>query len=253
MEKRERLWKEYKRTGSEAAREELISEYAYLAKYAVDRLNLSPSGALGYEDLIGHAVVGLINAMEKFDLERNVKFETYALTRIRGEVIDIIRSLDWTPRSVRRNETLLREAYARLEVAYGRPPSDMEVADHMGLRMCELEKMLADVGQSAILSLDEILSSGGDFSTTYLDNEFSDPADKAQIKEQKRLLAQAIDELPERERLVISLYYFKNLTQKEIAAVLEVTESRVCQIHTKAVLRLSGKLSRASVGYTMAA
>lgn len=252
MDKRERLWREYKRTGDQTVREELISEYAYLAKYAVDRLNLSPSGALSYEDLVGHAVVGLINAMEKFDLERNVKFETYALTRIRGEVIDIIRSLDWTPRSVRRNETLLREAYARMEVAYGRPPTDMEVADHMGLTMSELEKMLADVGQSAVMSLDEILSSGGDISTTYLDSDFCDPADKAQIREQKRILAQAIDELPERERLVISLYYYDNLTQKEIAAVLEVTESRICQIHTKAVLRLSGKLSRASVGYTTA-
>jgi len=253
MDKRERLWREYKQTGSDFAREELISEYAYLAKYAVDRLNLSPSGALGYEDLVGHAVVGLINALERFDPERNVKFETYALTRIRGEVIDIIRSLDWTPRSVRRNETLLRDAYARTEINNGRPPSDIEVADHLGVSMTELEKMLADVGQSAVLSLDEILSSGVDISNTYLDNEFADPADKAQTKEQKRILAQAIDELPERERLVVSLYYFENLTQKEIAAVLEVTESRVCQIHTKAVLKLAGKLSRASVGYSMAA
>jgi len=253
MDKRERLWREYKQTGSDFAREELISEYAYLAKYAVDRLNLSPSGALGYEDLVGHAVVGLINALERFDPERNVKFETYALTRIRGEVIDIIRSLDWTPRSVRRNETLLRDAYARTEINKGRPPTDMEVAEQLGVKMNELEKMLADVGQSAVLSLDEILSSGVDISNTYLDNEFADPADKAQTKEQQRILAQAIDELPERERLVVSLYYFENLTQKEIAAVLEVTESRVCQIHTKAVLKLAGKLSRASVGYSMAA
>lgn len=253
MDKRERLWKEYKKTGSDFAREQLIAEYAYLAKYAVDRLNLSPSGALGYEDLVGHAVVGLINAIERFDLDRNVKFETYALTRIRGEVIDIIRSLDWTPRSVRRNETLLRDAYARTEISHGRPPTDMEVAEFMGVDMSEFEKMIADVGQSAILSLDEIITSGIDISNTYLDNEFADPADKAQIQEQKRLLAQAIDELPERERTVISLYYFENLTQKEIAAVLEVTESRICQIHTKAVLKLAGKLSRASVGYTMAA
>ena len=253
MDKRERLWREYKRTGSEFAREELITEYAYLAKYAVDRLNLSPSGALGYEDLVGHAVVGLINALERFDPERNVKFETYALTRIRGEVIDIIRSLDWTPRSVRRNETLLRDAYARTEISNGHAPTDLEIADYLGVSMSELEKMLADVGQSAVLSLDEILSSGVDISNTYLDNEFADPADKAQTQEQKRLLAQAIDELPERERMVVSFYYFENLTQKEIAAVLEVTESRVCQIHTKAVLKLAGKLSRASVGYSMAA
>lgn len=253
MDKRTRLWKEYKESGSEYAREELISEYAYLAKYSVDRLNLCPSGALGYEDLIGHAVVGLIHAIERFEPERNIKFETYAITRIRGEVIDIIRSLDWTPRSVRKNETMLRDAFAKAEVALGHPPTDMEVADFLEISMTEFEKMIADVGQSAILSLDEILSSGVDFSNTNPDDEFGDPADKAQIKEHKRLLAKAIDELADRERTVVSLYYYENLTQKEIAAVLGVTESRVCQIHTKAVLKLTGKLSRASIGYSLVA
>ncbi len=252
MDLRTKLWRDLKSNGSEQAREQLITEYAYLAKYAVDRLNLSPAGALSYEDLVGHAIVGLIDAVEKFDPERNVKFETYALTRIRGEVIDVIRQLDWTPRSVRRHETELREAFARLEMELKRPPTDLEVANHLGLDLFELEKMLMDVGQSALLSLDEVISTGGDVRTTSEDED-DDPASLAERADQKRLLANAIDELPERERTVIALYYYENLTQKEIAAVLEVTESRVCQIHTKAILRLSGKLSRSSLSYAFAA
>jgi len=253
MDLRERLWLEYKRTGSEQAREKLITEYAYLAKYAVDRLNLSPSGALGYEDLIGHAVVGLIDAVEKFDPERNVKFETYALSRIRGEVIDVIRSLDWAPRSVRRQESELRRAYAKLEMEHGRAATDQEVMEYLGIGIAELEKMLADVGQSAVLSLDDVISTGGDVLASPAEGTGEDPADCAQRSDQKRQLARAIDELPERERMVVALYYYENLTQKEIAATLGVTESRVCQIHTKAVLRLTGKLSRTTACYAVAA
>jgi len=253
MDLRRRLWLDYKQKGDETAREKLVSEYAYLAKYAVDRLNLSPSGALAYEDLIGHAVVGLIEAIEKFDLDRNVKFETYALTRIRGEVIDVIRSLDWTPRSVRKYETMLRQAYARLEMELERPPDDHEVANHLGIDVAELEKMLADVGQSALLSLDELVSSGGDVIVRSTDDEGEDPASCAERADQKRLLARFVEELPERERDVVTLYYYENLTQKEIAAVLGVTESRICQIHTKAMLRLSGKLCRSSSGFAIAA
>ena len=253
MEVRDKLWLEYKRNGSEQAREGLITEYAYLAKYAVDRLNLAPSGALSHEDLIGHAIVGLIDAVEKFDLSRKVKFETYALARIRGEVIDVIRTLDWAPRSVRKQEADLRKAYARLEIELERPATDREVADHLGIGVAELEKMLADVGQSALLSLDEVIANGGDILASSADEAFNDPAERAERAEQKRLLARAVDELPERERTVVALYYYDKLTQKEIAAVLGVTESRVCQIHTKAVLRLVAKLSRTAAAYAMAA
>ena len=253
MDLRRRLWLDYKQKGDETAREKLISEYAYLAKYAVDRLNLAPSGALGYEDLIGHAVVGLIEAVEKFDLDRNVKFETYALTRIRGEVIDVIRSLDWTPRSVRKYETTLRQAYARLEMEIERPPDDHEVANYLGIDVAELEKMLADVGQSALLSLDELVATGGEIVVRSAGDEREDPASCAERADQRRLLAGFVEELPERERDVVTLYYYENLTQKEIAMVLGVTESRICQIHTKAVLRLSGKLCRSSSGFAIAA
>lgn len=254
MDQRTRLWRDLKRKGSETAREQLITEYAYLAKYAVDRLNLTPHGVIGYEDLIGHAVVGLIDAVEKYDPDRNVKFETYALTRIRGEVIDVIRQLDWTPRSVRKYESELREVYSRLEVELKRPPTDQEVANDLDIDISELEKRLADIGQSALLSLDEVIATGGDISaSTTTDRDGDDPASRAERSDQKQLLARAIDELPERERTVVALYYYEDLTQKEIAAVLEVTESRVCQIHTKAILRLSGKLSRNLLSYAFAA
>ncbi len=245
MDAREKLWFEYKNNGSEEAREKLIEEYAYLAKYAVDRLNLSPSGALGYEDLIGHAIVGLIDAIEKYDPSRSVKFETYALSRIRGEVIDVIRALDWAPRSLRRQEAELRRAYAYLETVLGRSATDQEVADYLNITVSELEKLLANVSQCALLSLDEIIASGGDVlhsADGYSDS--GDPEAMIERSEQVQLLAQAIEELPERERTVISLYYYDKLTQKEIAAVLGVTESRVCQMHTKAVLRLAAKLTR---------
>lgn len=253
MSARDRLWRDFKKHRGDDVREKLIAEYAYLAKYAVDRLNLSPSGALSYEDLVGHAVVGLIDAVEKFDLDRGVKFETYALTRIRGEVIDVMRQLDWAPRSVRKNEGTLREAYARLEAKLERPATDAEIAEYLGVEVAEVESMLAGVAQSALVSLDDMISNGRDILARSDESDGSDPASSAERAEQKRLLARAIDELPERERTVIALYYYENLTQKEIAAVLEVTESRICQIHTKAVLRLSGKLSRDAIPLTLAA
>jgi RNA polymerase sigma factor for flagellar operon FliA len=168
-------------------------------------------------------------------------------------VIDVIRSLDWTPRSVRKNETILREAYARLEMGLERPPDDLEVSKFLGIEMCELEKMLADVGQSALLSLDEVVASGGDIMARSNDDKRDDPAACAERADQCRMLARAIDELPQRERDVVAFYYYENLTQREIAAVLGVTESRICQIHTRAVLRLSGKLSRSSSGFAMVA
>ena len=253
MDQRDKLWLEFKRNRSDSAREHLICEYAYLAKYAVDRLGLFPSGTLNYDDLIGDAVVGLIDAVDKFDPGRGVKFETYALARVQGEVIDVIRQLDWTPRSVRKHETTLRDTYAKLEQELERPPTDGEVARHLGIDVDELEKMLADIGQSALLSLDDVIASGKDILASASEGEGEDPASHAQRSEQKRLLAKSIDELPERERTVVALYYYEDLTQKEIARALGVTESRVCQIHTKAVLKLSGKLSRSSARFALAA
>lgn len=250
-ENRDRLWRQYKSGSDQHAREQIITSYAYLAKYVVDRLSFSVVGAASYDDLIGHAVVGLIEAVEKFEPERGLKFETFAIPRVRGAVIDALRNLDWAPRSVRKDETDLRRAIAEAEAELCRPPTDKELADRLGITVGELEDKLALVGRSSLLSLDETLSAGIEISTP--DAFEDDPYVAAQKEERAGLLAEAIDQLPERERLVVSLYYADGLTLREIAEVLGVTESRVCQLHAKATLRLNGKLARHSDAFALVA
>lgn len=239
------LWQRYKSRNDPSAREQLITAYAHLAKYVVDRMPVRPSAVLGYDDLLGHAIVGLIDAVEKFDIRREVKFETYAITRIRGAVLDALKTLDWIPRSVRASEHRLRDVIASLEAKLGRPAEDAEIAEAMGISTDELEGILADTGQTAMLSLEGLLmdgeESGGENVPASGDY---DPVHTAELEERKALLARAIGELPEKERLVISLYYQEGLTFKETAKVLGVTESRICQLHSKAVIRLNGKLAR---------
>jgi RNA polymerase sigma factor FliA len=242
------LWRRYKQESNEDSRQQLISNYAYLAKYVVDRMLVRPTAVMGYDDLIGHAVVGLIDAVEKFDLGKTVKFETYAFVRIRGAVLDAIKSLDWTPRSVRASEQEVRRAFAELEAELGRPATDAEVAAALGTDEDSLNETVADIGQSSLLSLEELMVTTGDSAqvngvATSADAD-SDPNFAAQLSERARILGTAIDELPDREKLVVSLYYKEELTLKEIAAVLGVTESRTCQLHSKAVIRLHGKLAR---------
>ena len=253
-ENRDRLWRDYKIRGDQLAREQLITCYAYLAKYVVDRLSFTVSGAACQEDLLGHAIVGLIEAAEKYEPQRGFKFETFAIPRIRGAVIDALRSLDWAPRSVRKDETDLRKALAEAQAELGRPPTDEEVADRLGLTVGELERKLALVGRCSLLSLDEALSTGFEVGSLADTNVFEDdPYVAARKEERARLLGEAIDQLPERERLVVSLYYHESLTLKEIAEVLGVTESRVCQLHTKATLRLNGRLARHADVFALAA
>lgn len=254
-ENRDRLWREYKARNDQRARERLIESYAYLAKYVVDRLNFSANGAAGYDDLIGHAIVGLIEALEKFEPERGLKFETFATPRVRGAVIDALRNLDWAPRSVRKDEADLRKACADAEMSLGRAPTDEELAQQLGIPVCELEEKLALVGRSSLLSLDETLSAGFEVSASFdePDGCDDDPYVAARKEERARLLGEAIDQLPERERVVLGLYYYDGLTLREIAEVLGVTESRVCQLHAKATLRLNGKLARHSDAFALAA
>lgn len=244
------LWRRFKLNNDSQAREEIISNYAYLAKYIVDRLNIRPTAAIGYDDLVSHAIVGLIDAVEKFDLSKDVKFETYAVVRIRGAVLDAIKTMDWLPRSVRTMEIDLRKTFASLEAELGRPARDEEVAATLGVDIDRFNSMLADIGQSAILSLEELMLYGEEGTDLTASRNGTDPDRNpmlaAELQERKRIIAIAIDNLPEREKLVISLYYNDGLTLKEIAAVLGVTESRVCQLHSKAVVRLQGKLARHS-------
>ncbi|MDO8586206.1 MAG: FliA/WhiG family RNA polymerase sigma factor [Armatimonadota bacterium] len=242
------LWRKYKTQADDDARQQLITRYAYLAKYVIDRMLVRPNSVMSYEDLLGHAVVGLIEAVERFDPARGVKFETYAIVRIRGAALDAIKSLDWTPRSVRSSEQELRRAFAELEARLGRPATDAEIAAELNMNEEDLSDALAHVGQSALLSLEDLMVTTDDSANMSAlagtSAPFEDPILAAELDERKRFLAAAIDSLPEREKLVISLYYKEELTLKEIAAVLGVTESRACQLHSKAIVRLNGKLAR---------
>jgi len=242
------LWLQYKEKDDAKAREQIIMKYAYLAKYVVDRMCIRTSNVMAYDDLVSYAVIGLINAVERFDPYRAIKFQTYAITRIRGAVLDALKSMDWLPRGMREAGQEMTRTMARLEAETGRTPSDEEVAAAMDVSIDELGRIVTSTGQSAMLSLEELISTGEDYSSeSGLGNGSYggiDPSSSAEAQERKRLLAKAIDELPEREKMVVSLYYKEGLTLKEIAEVLSVTESRACQIHSKAMIRLNGKLSR---------
>jgi RNA polymerase sigma factor FliA len=248
MSNLDELWRTCKLEADTSARQELITHYAYLARYVVDRMLVRPNPAMSYDDLVGHAIVGLIDAVERFDLEKAVKFETYATVRIRGAVLDAVKSLDWAPRSVRASEQSLKRAFAELEASLGRPATDDEVAADLGITADALNESVADIGQSSLVSLEDLMLATDDSARVNAlspgTNPDWDPFMGAELKERTRLLGIAIDGLPEREKLVISLYYKEELTLKEIAAVLGVTESRACQLHSKAVVRLHGKLMR---------
>lgn len=244
------VWTTYKKTGSLESREHLILNYAPLVKYVAGRVTIGLPPNIEMDDLMSYGVFGLVDSIEKFDPQRGVKFETYGISRIRGAIIDGLRSTDWVPRSVRKKARDLEEVVAVLEAKMGRPPSDEQVAAAMHISLKEYHQALNEVSATTLTSLDEVWSKGdsGDDKIPFLemvqDEDSEDPGLLAEQSETKRLLAEAIDALPERERLVISLYYYEGLTLKEIGHVLEVSESRVCQMHTKAILRLKGKLSR---------
>ncbi len=238
----ERIWREYGRDRTPELRRKLIEAYAPLARYVVERLNIRPGAGLSYDDLLGQAVVGLIDAVDRFDPDRGIKFETYAYHRIRGSVMDMLREMDWVPRSVRQRESQLSNTYAMLEAALSRPPEDAELAGALGITVDELDELAHDLALQTMQSLDDLVGSQGYESGTLLDlvpdEHGLTPEEHVDRAAQREMLARAVDALPETERTVISLYYHEGLTLKEIGQVLGVTESRVCQIHGKAVLRM---------------
>lgn len=242
-------WQEYVRTRSPRLREAIIRDYAILARRAVERLQISPWGCVSTEDLVSHAIIGLINAVDRYDPDMGTPFEGFAMPRIRGAILDALRRLDWAPRSVRAEENRLRRAYGHLEAVLGRTPSDDEVARELGIETSELEHLVSDISRSSVVSLDDLVA-GMEESTSRGDrvpaSSALDPYGKQEKREARKHLIEAISSLPEREKLVVSLYYDKELTLKEIGRVLGVTEQRVSQIHTKAMLRLSHKLIRHS-------
>jgi len=239
------LWKQYGETKDPAIREKLIIEYSHLIKYVAGRLSIYFGSNVEYDDLVGFGVFGLIDAIDKFDVNKGVKFETYASLRIRGSVIDSIREMDWVPRSLRQKNKELEKVYWEIENELGHAASDKEVADKLGISLEEFYKLLNDVNVSSMVSLEEFLEQNYEIGvdSTHANKE-DRPENYVEISEIKDILADAISKLPEKEKTVISLYYFEELTLKEISAIMKVSESRISQLHTKAILRLRGKLAR---------
>jgi RNA polymerase sigma factor for flagellar operon FliA len=243
------LWREYTRTRDQAIRDRLILTYAPLVKFVAGRLGSGLPAHVDEADLTSYGLLGLIGAIERFDPEREIKFETFAIARIRGAIIDELRSLDWVPRSVRSRARDIERAIAELESRLHRAPTDEEISAKLGITTEELDDSLTDISRSSIAALDElwtISSGGGDtfaLIDTLEDTSGPQPAEALDQTELREQLGEAIARLPEREKLVITLYYYEELTLREIGEVLGVTESRVSQLHTKAILRLKARLS----------
>jgi RNA polymerase sigma factor FliA len=246
------LWREYRRSRDQHLRDRLILTYAPLVKYVAGRLGSGLPAHVDEGDLVSYGLLGLIGAIERYDPNRDVKFETYAIARIKGSIIDELRAMDWVPRSVRARARDIERAIAELESRLGRAPTDEEIAQKLGLSQEELDGSLTDISRSSIAALDElwtVSSSGGDqiaLIDTIEDTQGPEPQSALAETEMKEAIAEAIARLPEREKLVVTLYYYEELTLREIGEVLGVTESRVSQLHTKAVLRLKARLSGAA-------
>ena len=244
------LWQEYLATKSQDAREALILRYAPLVKYVAGRIAIGLPPNVDFDDLVSFGVFGLIDALDKYDPNRGIKFETYAIARVRGAILDGLRESDWVPRSVRQKAKELERVCADLEHRLGRSATDIEISQAMGVTMEQFQELLEEVSCTTLTSLDELWMVHGieEESVRVMDMvkdaEVSDPIKLVEIEEIKSQLAEAISKLPDRERLVVALYYYEGLTLKEIGEILDISESRVSQIHTKAVFRLRGRLSR---------
>lgn len=245
------LWERYTDSQDESAREQLILNYSPLVKFVAGRVAAKLPNTVESADLISYGIFGLIDAIKKYDPARGIKFETYAITRIRGAIIDELRALDWVPRSVRSRARDIENAIATLEGRLNRTPEDCEVAEEIGLSMKELQDAYTKISYTSVVSFDEIWAPNSDrddrssLASVVKDESAPDPVASFESEEIKVILADAIEKLSERERTVVALYYYEGLPLKEIGQVLGVTESRASQLHTKAVLRLRARLHAA--------
>jgi RNA polymerase sigma factor for flagellar operon FliA len=245
------LWRRCKEDGDERARERLVVAYSPLVKYVAGRMAAGLPSHVEEGDLISYGLIGLIGAIARYDLDRDIKFETFAVSRIKGSIIDELRSLDWVPRSVRAKARDVERTHSQLEHELQRAPTEEEMAAKLGVDVEDFRTTLLEIANSSVLALDDLWTiadpDGGQVSLldTIRDPRAIDPQEEIDAVELKDRLADAIEALPDRERLVIALYYYENLTLREIGEVLGVTESRVSQLHTKAVLGLRGHLQHA--------
>ncbi len=236
------LWQAYKEKGDQTAKDQLIVGYVPLVKSIAGRLFVTYNSQVEYDDIVGYGIIGLIDAVEKFDHKKGIKFETYASIRIRGAVVDHLRTNDWIPRSLRAKYRKVEEVVQRLQSEMGGEATDDMIAKELGMTLDEYSSYMGEITTYAVVSLEEKIEENKSFDIVSEDEDYM-PGEALERKELKRALADALRGLPEKERQVLELYYYSELTYKEIAAVLEVTESRISQIHTKAITKLKASLS----------
>ena len=240
---KEKLWEEYQKNKTSQLREQIILEYAPLVKLVAGRLSMYLGYNVEYEDLVSYGIFGLIDAIDKFDLGKEVTFETYASLRIRGTILDQIRKMDWIPRTVRQKQKRIDEAIKSIEMRTGKNATDEDIAVELGISDDELLNWQSQLKVTNVVSLNEYLEQGSEpVMDAHKNSHFKQPEDKIQEDELKQMLDETLETLTEKERKVILLYYYEELTLKEISNILEVSESRVSQLHTKALLKMRKKL-----------
>lgn len=246
-----KLWRQYKSTKAPDLREKLILKYAPLVKYVAGKVAIGMPKKIEYDDLVGYGVFGLLDAIDKYEPERNTKFKTYAITRIKGSIFDELRSIDWVPRTVRQKAKELEKTIMELDEKLGRTPLDEEIAEKLGITEKELQKLYLTLSSTTVASVQDTYSNGEDSDDeknsvigTIEANPNYNPELISEKVEIKTMISQIIGELSDKEKQVLILYYYEDLTLKEIGEVLEVTESRVSQLHTKAIFKLKAKLKK---------
>lgn len=239
IENADKLWQSYYNTGDKYIKEKIVENYIPLIKHIVNRMNISLPPYLEYEDLISYGIFGLMQAVERYDAKKGIKFETYAYARIKGSIIDELRKIDWVPQGIRKKVKTLQNAFSELEQLLGRSVNDEDICDYLNITIKELHEIYSEVTAFyGILSFDDLI---GHEETGQSSNRPDIQAEKEEVKE---ILGTAINQLPPQEKLVITLYYYEGLNFKEIAEVMELSQGRISQLHTKAILRLRGHLSR---------
>jgi len=249
----EELWQQYRKNRDPAIREAFIKQYAPLVKYVAGKVAVGMPNNVEFDDLVGYGVFGLLDAIDKYDPDKNVKFKTYAVTRIRGAIFDELRLIDFVPRSVRQKTREIESTISSLEAQLGRTASDQEIANAMGMDESEYMKVIQKISGTSIISLNDLWYSGDDNDKVSIGDSIESPSslnpDVMVVNEEiRRVIVEAINELPEKEKKILVLYYYEDLTLKDIGQVLQVTESRVSQLHTKAVLHLRSKLTNIRKG-----